>query len=102
MMIAMAFVSGNSRKNVFDSGNLIVSHPGHGILLGQHGWLYSTHFDCRKQHRCFREQVYLVLLDETSGGRTNSDDQIGRSLSVERLDDIQQIWLQRQRPHPAP
>ena len=43
-----------------------------------------THFDCREQHRRCRKQVCPVSLDEASRGRTNSDDQIGRSLSVER------------------
>ena len=41
-------------------------------------------FDCREQHRRCRKQVCPVSLDEASRGPTDSDDQIGRSLSVER------------------
>ena len=37
MMIAIVFVSGNSRNTFSISGNLIVSHAGHGVLFGQHG-----------------------------------------------------------------
>ena len=84
MMIAMVFVSGNSRRMFSTSSDLIVPHPSHGVLLGQHGWFNPAHFDCREQHRRCRIQVCPVLLDEASRGRTKSDDQIGRSLSVER------------------
>ena len=34
-----------------------------------------------------------MLLDEASGGRTKSDDQIGRSLSVERLEIFNKFGL---------
>ena len=93
MMIAMAFVSGNSRRMFSKSSDLIVSHPGHGVLLGQHGWFNPAHFDCREQHRRCRKQVCPVLLDEASRGRTKSDDQIGRSLSVERLEIFNKFGL---------
>ena len=71
-------------QNIFDKSDLIDPHPNHGVLLGQHGLINPAHFDCREQHRCCRKQVCPVSLDEASRGRTNSDDQIGRSLGVER------------------
>ena len=80
----MVFVSGNSRRMFSIGSDLIVPHPNHSVLLGQQGWLNPACFDCREQHRRCRIQVCPVLLDEASRGRTNSDDQIGRSLSIER------------------
>ncbi len=84
MTIAMVFVSGNSRRTFSKAAAMIVPHPSHGVLLGQHGLFNPAHFDCRKQHRRCRKQVCPVLLHEASRGRTQSDDQIGRSSSVER------------------
>jgi hypothetical protein len=72
-------------QNVFGNSDLIEAQPNHGVLLGQHGLFNPPHFDYREQHRRCRKQLCPVSLDEASRGRINSDDQIGRSLSVERL-----------------
>ena len=57
MIIAMVFVSGNSRRMFSTSSDLIDAHPSHGVLLGQHGLINPAHFDCREQHRRCRKQV---------------------------------------------
>ena len=80
-------------QNVFEKSDLIEPHPDHGVLLGQHGLINPAHFDRREQHRRCRKQLCPVLLDEASRGRTESDDQIGRSLSVERLEIFDEFGL---------
>jgi hypothetical protein len=81
--------------NVFEKNDIILLHPNHGVLLGQHGLINPPHFDCREQHRRCRKQVCPVSLDEVSRGRTKSDDQIGRSLSVERAEIFGEFGLSR-------
>ena len=93
MMIAMVFVSRQQPQNVFDESDFIEPHRNHRVLVGQHGWFNPAHFDCREQHRRCRKQVCPVSLDEASRGSTYSDDQIGRSLSVERREIFNKFGL---------
>ena len=82
-------------QNVFEKNDIIGPQPNHGVLLGQCGLIDPAHFDGRDQYRRCRKQVCPVLLDEASRGRTISDDQIGRSLRVERPEIFSKFGLRR-------
>jgi len=89
----MVCVSGNSRKMFLKRATFIEVNASDSVLFGQRGFINPARFDSRKQHRRCRIQVFPVPPDEVSRRRTNSDDQIGRSVRIERREVLNKFGL---------